>query len=229
MSAYASLYPTLSSAFLNRVEAVARKVPMDPLHLLAIIDFETGGTFSPSIRNAAGSGATGLIQFMPKTARDLGTSTDALARMSDVEQLDWVERYFAQFDRPLPTLEDAYMAVLLPTAIGKGPDHVLFAIPSIAYTQNRGLDADGDGRVTVGEATAKVRARLKGHVAPLPSPPFPSGNTSSQGPPSPSYEPPPSQHTPAQQSGAPSSPLPMALLVAAGAALAGVVLLRGLD
>ena len=39
-------------------------------------------------------GATGLIQFLPSTARGLGTTTDALAGMSSVEQLNYVEKYF---------------------------------------------------------------------------------------------------------------------------------------
>ena len=38
---------------------------------MAVMSFETGGTFDPGIRNAAGSGATGLIQFMPSTAAGL--------------------------------------------------------------------------------------------------------------------------------------------------------------
>ena len=32
--------------------------------LMSCMAFESGETFSPSVRNAAGSGATGLIQFM---------------------------------------------------------------------------------------------------------------------------------------------------------------------
>ena len=47
--------------------------------LMSCMAFESGETFSPSVRNAAGSGATGLIQFMPSTAKDLGTSTTELA------------------------------------------------------------------------------------------------------------------------------------------------------
>lgn len=41
---------------------------------MAAMAFESGETFSPSIKNAAGSGAVGLIQFMPSTAKALGTS-----------------------------------------------------------------------------------------------------------------------------------------------------------
>ena len=121
--------------------------------------FETGGTFSPSIRNAAGSGATGLIQFMPSTAKGLGTTTDKLALMTAVEQLDYVARYFRPYAKRVKTLSDMYMAILLPSAIGKPENHPLFS-GGVAYRQNSGLDTDKDGKVTKAEASAKVMKRL---------------------------------------------------------------------
>lgn len=57
--------------------------------------FKTGETFSPKERNKAGSNGTGLIQFMEATAKSvLGTSAKSLAAMSDIQQLDYVEKYF---------------------------------------------------------------------------------------------------------------------------------------
>jgi hypothetical protein len=58
---------------------------------MAAMAFETGETFSPSIKNKA-SGATGLIQFMRSTAKGSGTTTAALAEMTAVDQLDFVEK-----------------------------------------------------------------------------------------------------------------------------------------
>ena len=101
---------------------------------MACIAFETAETFRPDIRNAAGSGAVGLIRFMPSTERGLGTSTEALTRMSAVEQLDWVRMYFKPYAGRLKTLSDVYMAILWPKAIGKPEDYVLFTRPSITYT-----------------------------------------------------------------------------------------------
>ena len=60
----------------------------------------------------------------------------------------------------MKTLEDVYMAILWPAAIGKPDDHVLFAAPGRTYDQNRGLDRDRDGRVTKREAAAAVSAKL---------------------------------------------------------------------
>lgn len=54
--------------------------------LAAVIWFESGRTFRPDARHPT-SGATGLIQFMPSSATRLGTTVDALARMTAEEQL----------------------------------------------------------------------------------------------------------------------------------------------
>src|SRR5205823_1065916 len=48
----------VSPAFADRVRQIGANLGVDPNSLMAIMAFETGETFSPSIRNAAGSGAT---------------------------------------------------------------------------------------------------------------------------------------------------------------------------
>jgi peptidoglycan hydrolase-like protein with peptidoglycan-binding domain len=150
----------VSQEFKEKVMQIAANLRVNPNFLMAIMSFETGGTFSPSVENAAGSGAVGLIQFMPATARGLGTTTKALKEMSAEEQLDFVASYFAPFKNRLTTIEDAYMAVLFPAAVGKGVGHILFTRGTRAYRQNGGLDIDQDGVITVGEAASKVRERL---------------------------------------------------------------------
>jgi hypothetical protein len=121
------------------------------------MSFETGGTFDPSVKNRAGSGATGLIQFMPETAQALGTTTEELARMTPEQQLEYVEKYLAPYKGKLGNLQDAYMAVLSPRAIGQAADAPLFTQGSLAYWQNAGLDREGKGVVTVGDAAQMVR------------------------------------------------------------------------
>jgi peptidoglycan hydrolase-like protein with peptidoglycan-binding domain len=149
-----------SQPFRDKVVQIAARLETNPNFLLAVMSFESGGTFSPSGKNQAGSGAVGLIQFMPATARGLGTTTEQLAGMTAEAQLDFVEKHFRPFKGRLNTLEDTYMAVLFPRAVGKGNDFVLFERPSIAFTQNRGLDIDGDGRITVFDASSRVREVL---------------------------------------------------------------------
>ena len=162
---YSTSLPTnvaSDTAFQEEVSAVAGRLGISEADLYAVMSFETGGTFNPNIRNAAGSGATGLIQFMPNTAAGLGTSTQALAGMSRVEQMKYVEKYLSNKGVSGKGLSDVYMAVLFPAAVGKPDNFVLFGRGAMsgytgrAYTQNRGLDSNGDGSVTKAEAAAKV-------------------------------------------------------------------------
>jgi len=156
----------VSPAFKARVIQIAQHLGTSPDYLMAAMAFESSETFSPAIRNAVGSGAVGLIQFMPATARALGTTTEALARMSAEQQLQFVQDYFEPQRGRLNNLEDVYMAILWPAAVGRPADTVLFASPSRAYQQNRGLDGDRDGRVTKVEAAAAVRAKLQKGLQP---------------------------------------------------------------
>jgi hypothetical protein len=146
-------------AFKAKVIKISDNLGIDPNYLMAAMAFESGETFSASVKNAA-SGATGLIQFMPSIANYLATSTSALAAMTPEDQLDYVEKYFAPYKNKLNSLEDVYMAILWPAAIGKPNSLVLFSKPSAAYNQNIGLDADNDGSVTKAEAAARVRDKL---------------------------------------------------------------------
>jgi hypothetical protein len=147
------------------ISRLATKYNIPAISLLAIMDFETGGSFDPAETNQAGSGATGLIQFMPETARSLGTTTAELAQMSQTEQLVYVEKYFDQFGDRLSggNLDDIYMAVLWPKAIGKPDGYVLFRRGTEAYGQNSGLDHNEDGTITKYEAATEVRRRFYGY------------------------------------------------------------------
>src|SRR5262249_21098955 len=164
-----------SDAFKTKVIQIASDLKVNPNFLTAVMSFESGESFGPSVKNAAGSGAVGLIQFMPATAKGLGTSTKALAAMTAEEQLDFVERHLRRFKGRLRTLEDLYMAVLLPSAVGKPNDHVLFRRGTPAYSQNAGLDADRNGEITKAEAAAKVREkRDRGRKFATPAAPAPA-------------------------------------------------------
>lgn len=149
----------VSAAFKTKLLGICGRLGCDPNHLMSAMAFETGERFSSDVRNKA-SGATGLIQFMPATAKALGTTTDALAAMNAVDQLDYVEKYLRPYTGRMKTLSDVYMTILWPAAVGKLESMVLFAAPSKRYEQNAGLDANKDGTVTKAEAAAKVNAKL---------------------------------------------------------------------
>jgi murein DD-endopeptidase MepM/ murein hydrolase activator NlpD len=82
--------------FAQKIKQVAANINADPIDLATLISFETAGTFSPSIRGPVVKDrgrAVGLIQFMPSTAAELGTTSEALAQMSQIEQMDYVQKY----------------------------------------------------------------------------------------------------------------------------------------
>jgi len=146
--------------FINKVLGIASQLNCDYVDLFACMSFETGGTFDPSLRNRIG--ATGLIQFIPSTARSLGTTTDALAALTRTQQMDWVLKYFRA--GPISklkkvTIEDLYMSILWPVAVGKPLDYRLFEAGTKAYQQNP-LDIGNKGYVTKADASTKVKSHL---------------------------------------------------------------------
>lgn len=149
----------VAPSFKEKVVTICARLGVDPNFLMAAMAFESARTFSPAIQNPA-SKATGLIQFMPSTATGMGTSIAALAKMTAVEQLDWVEAYFKPHSGKLRDLDDVYMAILWPKAIGRPASFVLFAQPTRQYAQNKGLDANDDGTVTKAEAASRVQQHL---------------------------------------------------------------------
>ena len=151
---------TTDTAFLNKVQSVATVLNANYIDLLAFMYNESAGTFDPAIVNSIG--ATGLIQFMPTTAIGLGTTTTALAQLSRVDQMDWVLKYFNYFKfttkAPTPSLQDLYLCVFWPAAVGK-PDNYVIANPGTAVaTQNRGLQA-ADGSITCASVGATVATK----------------------------------------------------------------------
>lgn len=128
---------------------------------MGCMGFESAGTFSPSKQNMYGAQAFGLIQFMKPAATDLGTTVEALKVMSQLDQLKYVFKYFemrmksfGKFKR----LDDFYLSIFYPKAIGLGPNEKIFSVGTVGYRQNDGLDVNKDGTITVGEISAKIYA-----------------------------------------------------------------------
>jgi len=114
-----------SPEFNDKLNKIGQKLGVDPKDLMRIMQFETGGTMSPSQKSGT-SKAVGLIEFMPDTATALGTTTQDLAQMSAVEQLDYVYRFYKMNGvRPGMGVGDLYMLTFMPAAVNKPDDFVL--------------------------------------------------------------------------------------------------------
>lgn len=134
-------------AFGEKVIKISDNLKISPNHLMIVINNESAGTFSPSIKNPT-STATGLIQFMEATAKSLGTTTAALAKMSNVEQLDYVEKYFRPYVGQMKSVSDVYLAVFFPAALD---DSDTWVFPNWASKANPIFDINKDGILTKGE------------------------------------------------------------------------------
>jgi D-alanyl-D-alanine carboxypeptidase len=146
-------------AFIDKVKSVAQSLNCNYIDLLACMANETGATYDPALVNSIG--ATGLIQFVPPTAKALGTTTDALKELSRVDQLDWVLKFYQYFKftskAPTPKLQDLYNCIFWPAAVGKPDDYIIAPAGSNVANQNKSLQSS-NGSITaasVGLAAAK--------------------------------------------------------------------------
>lgn len=142
--------------FIEGLFWIETKIGLKPEWLTACMKFESN--LNPKARNP-NSSASGLIQFMSATAQNLGTNIAAIREMGPMEQLGYVYKYFQQIrdDWTGLGIEDVYMAILWPVAVGKPNDYSIFVDGSSVYQVNRGLDINKNGIVTKDEAASKVR------------------------------------------------------------------------
>ena len=144
---------------ISKIEDISARLNCKPEDLMAVINAES--SFNPKARNKR-SGATGLIQFMPRTARGLGTSTEELRNMSTLEQLDYVEKYLQSIKRSVfsknhkLTGAELYALIYLPKNAAK---EELAHKGTKYYSHNRGLDKDNDGIISKDDLAAVIRSK----------------------------------------------------------------------
>jgi len=144
--------------FKAKLDKVATALGVKSSDLMAVMKQESG--VNPQAVNPK-SNARGLIQFMPDTARRLGTTVDEIYKMDAVEQLDYVYKYFKMTGVGNGTLGDLYMAVFMPKYVGYPDDTVLGqsganGFSGAVYSQNAGLDRNKDGAITVADVKNAV-------------------------------------------------------------------------
>lgn len=154
------------TAFIAKVIQVSKNLGINPNWLMALIDFESAGSFSPSKTNSLGY--TGLIQFGPGAATDLKTTLTALRNMTAVQQLDYVERYYKMWYKRLKinapnSYIDTYLITLFPIAVNKGLDFVISSnsISAESFERaNPAFDLNNNKQVTVAEIQSVMLKRL---------------------------------------------------------------------
>ena len=148
--------PAPKAEFCSKLQTICDKLHISPEWLLAVMYVES--RINPYAVNKY-SGATGLIQFMPATAKSLGTTTAELLKLTAVDQLDYVYLYLKPYANKMHSLIDVYFAIFFPAAIGKPSDYVLQTSKlsaSLIASQNPAYDINSDGEITVAEVESKI-------------------------------------------------------------------------
>lgn len=147
----------LGEDFLKKVKEVAKRLNCNYKDLIGLMNSES--SLNPKARNKK-SKATGLIQFMPSTARELGTSVDELMKMSAIEQLDYVEKYLSRaksFRFGKNEKLDAGELYALTYLPGRANRNILAQSGEKYYRWNKGLDLNGDGKITKDELAQRIQ------------------------------------------------------------------------
>ncbi len=131
-----------------KLKEISDELSINPLWILRVIYKESRG--NPKAVNSF-TNATGLIQWLPNTARHLGTSVLSIYNMSVIEQLDLFKKFIYNTGKlhAINTYEDLYMSVFLPSAVGKHNTYVLGRKNSKIVKYNIGVDSNKDGIITV--------------------------------------------------------------------------------
>jgi len=181
-------HPNVTCDFRKKVIAISKRQNFDPNHLMAVMNVETAGTFSPSkielktigynskgkpIKGYAAltqeeikaksenfSGAVGLIQFTPVAIDELNNfygyklTKKKLAQMSQLDQLDYVEKYIEYWKnankiKTKLTLADLYMVIFSPGKVNGSDDSTtLYKEGTKYYEANASLDTDKEDGIT---------------------------------------------------------------------------------
>ena len=158
---------TLSDRFFSDLVALGARRGSDPSIFLTVWCVESG--VNPHAVNSIG--ARGLNQMLPSTLAALGGPAD-FEKLSAEAQLPWIEKLIGSGERrnggPFESAARYYHANFFPVTMSRGntPETIVAAKDATdprerdAYSFNSGLDADGDGKITLADlATVLTRTR----------------------------------------------------------------------
>ena len=157
--------------FDSKLAKVATALGVAEADLRKIIKFETAGTFSPTSHDPCNV-SIGLIGFTERTAKALGTSKAELGKMTAVQQLDYVYKFYKMNGlKPGSDVGIMYMLTFMPAyayapdgkVLGKkggGPlDNTGLSMHKV-WLQNPGFGKSrGKNYFTVGDVKSLIRSR----------------------------------------------------------------------
>jgi hypothetical protein len=144
------------AAFIDAVYKIANLLLINPDWLSDIMYHESG--LNEKAINSIGAG--GLIGFTIGTAEALGTTVGTLRNMTNVDQLEYVYKYFKPYAGKIKSAYDLALVTFFPVGIGK-PDEWEFHSNKLSAATvrnaNKIFDLNMDGVITMGEYKAYLK------------------------------------------------------------------------
>jgi len=144
--------------FYAKVQSISSQLGLNPDWLMYVMYSES--QLNPQAQNAIN--ATGLIQFLPSTAKGLGTTTADLLAMDGVSQLDYVSKYFQnviKYYGTINSVNDTYLAIFYPKALTYSDTQ---KFPDSVYQQNQIFDFNNLGYLTKSDFNDYVNSKYNG-------------------------------------------------------------------
>jgi hypothetical protein len=143
---------TSDEAFNTKLDEMEQKYPgLTRSEIFRVIKGESA--FNPKAQNP--SGATGLFQFIPAVAKELGTSTDAILEMPPARQLELYDQYLSKWGYKGQVSLGVMQAA--PAFANADSGTVIYKKGSAAWEQNPGWRPAGGGDITVASIDAYYR------------------------------------------------------------------------
>lgn len=175
---------TYPDSFYRKVNQVSKNSKCAPSDLLAMMWFESGMDPARATHRDRDPSkpvvARGLSMITPIATKSAGMSKDfwdnQYSQLSAEDQLFYVGNYYKNVGggRDLPNIDSLYLINFAPAFVNKAtqPGAAIYSKPSDNYEQNKSLDKDNKGYISVSDATAAVRKSMestgyKAHLARL--------------------------------------------------------------
>jgi hypothetical protein len=158
-------------------QALAEKMGMRARDIIVTFAHESGygkkakeGGFSQLAES--NSGCNGLWQVCGGRRKELGITKQQVFDMTPEESVHWFGKYIElimkerRLSKAPDNLDDLYLAVFAPAAIGKSDSFAVYVKGTKAYAANPGADIIKDGKITRGEIITKIRATERAGLKP---------------------------------------------------------------
>ena len=122
----------------RKLRTICEELEIKPEWLYKVIFIEScGDIYKPNPY----SGAIGAIQFLPSTARLLGTDTSKIKKMSMCQQLDLTKLYIqkASNGHKIHSAIQLYLLVFFPNAAYQKDDYIIGGYKTNVYKYNKAL------------------------------------------------------------------------------------------